>query len=341
MSRVTLRDVARESHVSVSLVSKILRGENVPVAAKTAASVQEAARRIGYIGNRQARQLKTGKSMMIGVFSTIGTDFAATVYPNLMEGIARVGSEENCAYDFVFFATYKDYKEYESLKAMLSIDPDGILYMAPPKYPGTPHADEHRNLLKSVADSGKPILFLMERYDIDNTCAFLFDDKKGGYTAAKYLINQGKRRIMHCRSPFDDRLSGYLAAMQEAGLSINGLITDTMGFFFEDGYRFFNDYFQTHAPDAFPEGILATSDVQASGILQAMQENGISPERIPVVGYDGLGIMRLGGRNFPTVVQPVLQIAEDGARAMIQWIETGNRPENRQYAPTIKHTFTL
>lgn len=334
--RVTLKDVARECGVSFSLVSKVLRNEAMnSISPEKARLVMETADRMGYVINRQARQLKTGKSMTVAVVIPLSEEFETTVYPMYMEGIVQVTSQEDCKYNFIYSMTYYGLKEYENLKEILSLNPDGIIYAVPPKK-GSHFMDlERQRLLKQTADSGVPILFALEKYNIENTCSYLFDDVGGGYMAAKHLIQKGFRRILFCRSAFDERMGGYINAMNEAGLDYNGLITDRLGFRFEDGYRFFMEAFRNADYAGFPDAIMATCDIFAMGILKAMEECGYSQADMAIMGYDGLYVVGLSGRKFPSVYQPVREIGSDCARDIIEWIESGKMPENRLYQPRI------
>ena len=337
MPRITLKDVAKVSGVSFSLVSKVLRDEsNKSISPEKALLIRENALNMGYVTNKQARQLKTGKSMTIAVVIPFGERFETTLYPVLMDGIMKVSSSAECKYDFIFFITYNGIKEYENLKEIIAINPDGIIYAVPPKAVGSSADLDRQRLLKNVADSGKPILFCMEKYNIANTCSFLFNDVAGGYEGTKYLINKGCRRILFCRSFFDERMGGYIQAMIESSLSYNGLITDRLDFTYDNGYKFFTDFFKNAQLADLPDAIMGTCDINTIGILRAMEECGYSQNDIMVLGYDGLDVSKLSGKSFPSILQPAQQIGYDSANTIIQWIESGVMPDNKAYMPQIK-----
>ena len=62
---VTLRDVAREAGVSVSTVSRVVRGTNY-IDAATRQSVLDAIQKLQYRPNVLARRLKSGRTYTIG-----------------------------------------------------------------------------------------------------------------------------------------------------------------------------------------------------------------------------------------------------------------------------------
>ncbi|MDE3165494.1 MAG: LacI family DNA-binding transcriptional regulator, partial [Acidobacteriota bacterium] len=76
---VTIKDVARESGVNVSTVSRALNGE-YGVHTETREMVAAVARRLGYRPNRVARGLVTGRSHTLAlVVSDIRNHFFAEV----------------------------------------------------------------------------------------------------------------------------------------------------------------------------------------------------------------------------------------------------------------------
>src|ERR1043165_3354170 len=63
---VTIFDIAREAGVSPSTVSRVLNGFE-PLKESTRQRVLEAANRLGYVANPQARTLAGGRSQVVGV----------------------------------------------------------------------------------------------------------------------------------------------------------------------------------------------------------------------------------------------------------------------------------
>ena len=70
-SRATLRDVAREAHVSISAASLALNGKP-GVAEQTRTAVWEAAHRLGYRPNERARNLRLGKRSDVAIIVNPG-----------------------------------------------------------------------------------------------------------------------------------------------------------------------------------------------------------------------------------------------------------------------------
>ncbi len=64
---VTIADVAKRAGVSVTTVSNLLNGRSERMRASTQQRVSDAIEELGYTPNRAARQLKTGRTPIIGL----------------------------------------------------------------------------------------------------------------------------------------------------------------------------------------------------------------------------------------------------------------------------------
>ena len=100
MKKITIKDVAREAGVSVTLVSFVMNAKvgedgrlDCPVNPETAARVLEVAKRLGYRRNAAAASLRSGRSNTIAV---ITTDIAN----NYFAGISRYIEDKSAQYGY-------------------------------------------------------------------------------------------------------------------------------------------------------------------------------------------------------------------------------------------------
>lgn len=336
MKKITLKDVAAESGFSFSLVSKVLRDKGVDgIPAETRGLIRDCAARLGYIANKNARSLKTGRTDMIAVVGTVGQNYAATVYPIITEAIVEVFADGDGSRDIAFFNTLGGYREYENLQRIIALNPDAILYLVPPKSTVGLSADvDRQRLLRDYAGAGHPLMFVMERYEIPDSCVYAFDEVAGGYAGTDYLISSGRRRILFYRSDFGQRAEGYERRMAESGLDPL-IMPGRYGYAFGEGYEAFNKLYLGSGQKELPDAIFATCDVFAAGICRAMRELGVPDGKIAVMGYDGLEISSLLGYRFATVLQPVRRIASEAAAALTAWLDTGTAPKPKLFGPEI------
>jgi len=84
----TLRTVARETGFAVATVSRALAGDE-RIAAKTRATVTAAAKRLGYVPNRAARRLRTGRTQVISVLLNTEHEFLGFTH-EFLSGVTEV-----------------------------------------------------------------------------------------------------------------------------------------------------------------------------------------------------------------------------------------------------------
>jgi DNA-binding LacI/PurR family transcriptional regulator len=81
------------------------------------------------------------------------------------------------------------------------------------------------------------------------------------------------------------------------------------------------------ALDDPPTAIFASSDTQALGVMEALQQMGLRvPEDISVVGYDDIEVAVYIG--LTTVHQPMYQSGVEGVQTLLQLLNEGN-PDTR------------
>lgn len=338
MATVTLKDVAERAGVSVSLVSKVITGKmgNSTVSDEKAQKILAIAREMGYVPNVSARRLRTGKGKTIAAVLPYGKYYFNTVYYAFMDGILDYARDSE--YEFVTVFYFWERKELESLRRVRNMSIDGLIY-----YPSyfAEESEVCRNAVEDIVRSGIPTIVSGVKFPRIEGCHYFdLDEKSGGYNITKYCISQGKKRIMLVKSFDEKRNMGYEEAMAEAGLSTEGLINEKYPYFERSsGYNFFTELCQTTKEEDMPEAIIATCDLCATGILDAMRAQGISKDRVMVVGIDGLeSVASIYTDEFATVRQPTYTMGRDAAEAMVRFIETGEIEDRRYYQEEIVRT---
>ena len=130
MKRITIRDVAREAGVSVTLVSFVMNAKrdkdgklDCPVNAETAKRVLRVAQELGYRRNFAAASLRSGKSNTIAVIpNDISNKFFAGISRQIEDAAHKLGYT-------VFFASSEESAEHLSaaIDAVTAHNVDGII----------------------------------------------------------------------------------------------------------------------------------------------------------------------------------------------------------------------
>ncbi|MBI4932829.1 MAG: LacI family DNA-binding transcriptional regulator [Actinobacteria bacterium] len=143
------------------------------------------------------------------------------------------------------------------------------------------------------------------------------DDRHGGRIATQHLIDLGHRRIGFVGEPSDNsfgfvssarREEGYLSALAAAGIPSDPTLIRHGAHLREAAKQMTRDLLELPDP---PTAIVAASDVQAVGVMEAAESRGMKvPHDLSVVGYDDIELASLMG--LTTVRQP---LERSGARA--------------------------
>jgi DNA-binding LacI/PurR family transcriptional regulator len=153
-------------------------------------------------------------------------------------------------------------------------------------------------------------------------------DHVGGVAkAVRHLLGRGRRRIATIAGPQDmiagvDRLKGYRAALEEAGLSGHAVFGD---FTRDSGVRAMHELLSID-PDL--DAVFVASDMMAHGALQALKEAGRRvPEDVAVIGFDDFDISRYSDPPLTTVRQPIVDMGRTMARQMLGLVHSDEVPE--------------
>ena len=209
---ITILDVAAEADVSKSTVSLVLQGSDL-IRKETAERVREAARKLGYVYNRRAGELRRKSSNTIGVvINDLMNPFFAEVLVGLERKLVDAGY-------IVFMAHTSESLERQQqvLTAMREQNAAGIA-LCPVL--GTP-----ASLAKAVKSWGIPLVVIIRTLGSGSYDFAGSDNERGVRLASQHLLMAGHRRLGflggHGGPALAQRLDGYKAALSEAGIDLS------------------------------------------------------------------------------------------------------------------------
>lgn len=299
----TILEVAKLAKVSKSTVSRVV-SNNGTVSPKSRLAVEAAIKQLGYRPNQFARGLKSNQSNLIGV---VVVDISSPFYTQLLGGIqselAEVGKEMIVASGFGQADT-----ERKSIEAMIDRHCDGlILYLESP-------LEHSEQLLQNIptltlGGSEQPSL---PKISVEN--------KRGGYLAAKHLIDLGHHQLVHLAglqhySDARDRLNGFWQAVDEAGIPRNQCLVVEGEYNEQFGYKATNDLLNSGKKFT---AICAGDDDIAAGCYSAIRDHKLSiPNDISIIGYDDNFHAKYMFPPLTTIAQPVAQMGELAAKQLM------------------------
>lgn len=309
MKNITIQDIAREAKVSKSTVSRVLN-ETSAVHPDKQRAVLAATNRLGFKPNFVARSLARGRSMTIGVLTqNIGSPF----YDGISQGvIAGLGGS---SYSPLFVdGQWKREVEVDAIGALLGRRVDGLILIG-----GDVPGDELEELCQEVP------FFVVARMlpEYQHRCISM-DNVDGGYRATKHLIESGHRRIAFVKGiehhpDTIDRFTGYLNAMEEAGIDLDENLVLAGDFTAESGVKAVNDL--VSGRQSF-SAIFAANDATAFGARLELYRKGLRvPEDVSIVGFDDQVEAAFMTPPLTTVRQPAREMGVQASKALLALIE--------------------
>lgn len=318
MKRITIRDVAREAGVSVTLVSFVMNAKrdkdgrlDCPVNPDTAKRVLQVAQKLGYRRNFAAASLRSGKSNTIAVIpSDISNKFFA--------GISRCIEDKAHQHGYtVFFASSDEsaQKLGEVMDAVLAHNIDGVIV--------APCTGGEAAIQKAI-DAKVPVVLLDRDIEgIGGVGKVLLNDVEAGRMGTGLLIEKGFKNIEMISytlgiSSLSEREAGYRKAMMDNDLYDNARVHyTTYGDASSDVERFIKNAVE-RGVEAF---FLPTYSLSAMA-LSAMKKLGLkTPDNLAIVGFDESDIYHLYETTVTHIVQPLQALGEKSVEVLISMIQ--------------------
>ncbi|MDX3226710.1 LacI family DNA-binding transcriptional regulator [Streptomyces sp. ME19-01-6] len=307
--RVTIAQVAEEAGVSAMTVSNVMNGK--PGASEeTRRRVLEVAGHLGYRPNVAARNLKAGRSGLIGL---IALDLTSQYGLEILRGVADELAEAE--QELLVNATYHDAaREKDRVEFLTRGLVDGVLMIAPVLEDKTVEL-LHRQKLPCVIIDPRRLDVPLPRLSVDNY--------HGMRLGTQHLIDLGHTRIAYLRGEEDlestsIRFQGFEDAMRLAGLAADERLVASCDFSYASGFRAAARLIDEHRPTAIVSG----ADLMALGAIDAARSRGLDvPTDFSVVGFDDLPQAAQSFPGLTTVRQPLHDMGQKAARAMLSLIE--------------------
>jgi LacI family transcriptional regulator len=310
--RVTLRDVAERSQVSISTASRVLNGRS-DVRKEVQERVLAAARELQYTVNQHARALREGTSKTLGV---VLWDARATSFNGpLLRGIYDAATPRGYSV-MVCDASSSVEAERQAYQQLLERRVDGVLINS-----GVGGAEP----LRRLASAGMPFVVLNRRIDDgDGVHAdyVLIDAEQGSYLATRHLIELGHERILYHtlagRSvPALERFPGYRRALAEYTIPFVDELVIESTTLLADTHARIKEAMGRLRPR--PTAIVAFNDLHATAVLKALADLKLRvPDDVAVVGQNNQDFTPFLVPPLTTVVHTVQQLGRQGAELLLQ-----------------------
>ena len=318
--RITLQDVAEAAGITKITVSRYLR-EPERVAPGTALRIVRALAATGYMPNKQAGMLASGRSGMVAAIvpSLANSVFAETVQ-GLSDGLQPAGLELMLA-----SSGYSLQREQAQIRAVLGWSPDALAVT------GRHHTPDALAMLRAAVRAGTPII---ELWDCEPQGAEFvqigFDHAEVGRAMARHLIEAGRWRLAYVDTfvaadfrahergkAFTDE-ARVLLQQRAGGPAPDVLaITAPAGDAFDAGRAALHLLLGRGLP-LWVDAVAFANDHLACGMLLEAQRLGIAvPGQLALLGFGDFALSRQLADGLSTVQPPRYEIGAEAARTVI------------------------
>jgi LacI family transcriptional regulator len=307
---ISIRDVAAHAGVSVGTVSNVLNRPDI-VAQPTRNRVHAAIKALGFVRNESARQLRAGRSRMIGL---VVLDVANPFFTDVARGVEDEASMSGLS---VILCNSDDQlpKETRYLELLEEHRVQGILI--------TPVAGADERLAQ-LQRRGTPVILVDSRSPSGGQCSVAVDDVLGGDVALSHLLANGHERLAFVGGPLSlrqvaDRRDGAIRALQRVGGTAGDLqMIETAALNVSAGQRAGAAIADLPAGRQ-PTAAFCANDLIALGLLQEMTRRRIRvPEDVAIVGYDDIEFAAAAAVPLSSVRQPRQQLGRTAAQLLLE-----------------------
>lgn len=307
---VTLEEVARAAHVSVSTASRALTGKG-QVSRQTIVKVQRIARQLGYRPNSLARGLKTNSSRLVGL--VVHNIFNAT-YQKVAQVIQTRLFGSN--YHVILCISNDDpAQEAIYLETLLNHRVDGLVIVP---------TGENLPLLERFTASGIPLVTIMRRHPSGRFDAVLQSDMDGAYEATRFLVESGHRRIGLIVGPPGttsgaERYTGYLRALSDHKLPVDPNLVYQGAYSAEVGRMSTEALLGLKQPVT---AIFCANHEAAQGALAVLSERNVRvPDQMSLVCYEDSPWFAAQRPSITVVDNDPATLAEFAVNLLLQGME--------------------
>lgn len=309
---VTIKDIAQQLSVSVSTVSRALRG-SADINPATKKAILDLADKLEYQPNSIALSLVKSRTNILGV---IIPDIAVQFFASAISGIQEVASA--AGYNVMICQSNEsEQTEANNIQALVASRVAGFIVSVS----GGTNCTDH---FQALQKKGIPLILFDRVIDDLEVSKVIVDDYDGAFKAVEHLVMVGCKRIAHLAGPENlritaNRRNGYLDALRKHNIPIDEDLIKYVDFDRQKTIDATTHWLQS---DNRPDGIFAISDRVAIGAMLAIKAAGLRiPEDVALVGFGNETTSSILDPALTTVMQYPVEMGKIAARLFLDQID--------------------
>jgi LacI family transcriptional regulator len=308
----TMNDVAKVAGVTQATVSYVLNNSG-DISEPVKKRVMEAAEQLGYIRNNVARNLKLRRSNTVGI---IVPDVTNSYYSEIIKYTEKIIREQG-QFTFICITMHKPELEDWYITSLIEQKVAGVVVC---------YGLANEKLLKKFVTYNVPFVVVDDDLQVEQIEApcVLVNNIKGSFLAVQQFVSLGMSKIAFCSEStynhaLKDRYEGFLLAIKEFGLQKHLQHVYIANEDFDQNDKIVLGYMAAEEilANSKPEGIFATNDEMAIGVMKKLRECNIRiPQDIAVIGYDNVPLSSIISPSLTTINQPVMTMCIQGTNML-------------------------
>lgn len=314
----TIRDVAQRAEVSPITVSRVINDSGY-VSDETRRRVEAAIDELNYVPNILARSLRSKRTHTLAL---VITDVTNPFWTTVARGVEDKAAENG--FSVILCNTDEDpEKEKSYIEVLLQKRVDGVIIVS---------VNGDGSSLRLLSQQGIPHVVIDRRVKGMHTDLVRGDSVGGAYQLTKHLIELGHRRIAIIAGPeqastADDRLAGYLKALEEFGIPVDEALIKRGRFDQRTGYELTKEVLEL---EKRPTALFAGNNFIAIGALIALREQGVRvPDGMALVCFDEIPHLSAVYPFLTVAAQRAYEMGAIGTQLLLERL-AGKREENRE-----------
>lgn len=317
MAIVTLKDIARELDVSVSLVSKVINGRlnTTRLRPQLQAAILKKAEELGFRPNLSSQTLRHGRHNVIGVFLHNLGMRGSGIIEELQGGLHSEALKHRQRLLLSFFENAEEFEAIANATQLGAVD--GLIIA------GVSHPELTARLMR-IRRSGLPIVTALTSVLDPSLPNVGVSQEEASRLATQHLIDRRCRHIAHIVASDRERYTGYLSALRANDIPIN------KNRIYEAGANGYSDTAGKLAIQSFIanhvefDGLVTQSDHQAAGALNALLDAGRRvPQDVRLIGIDNAPFCDLTRVPLSSVSQNLRQLGHLAITTILKAINGG------------------
>jgi len=323
----TLKDIAKLANVSISTVSKALRGSS-DINTLTVKRIQKIANQLNYKYKFEVSN-EDKKTYIIGVVCPeVSSMYYADILNSLQINFLKAGYK--CV---VMISNFDQEQEKSCIKSLINMNVYGIVFFT--------ENELDIDFLKSVSSASGITFVIVSNNNSNDFCDNIcIDDHQSVSIAVSHLVELKHTRIGYIGDALSvSRRNSYIQTLKNNGIPIiSEYIVENEWRFEECGYYGMKKLLALKNP---PTAIFAAYDNIAFGAMRAIYESGFSiPEDFSVIGIDNIKTSSYLYKALTSVTEPTSDLGELASELMIEKMHKQTAVRHIKLIPTLNKRET-